>query len=172
VFAAPAGCRLAVETRNPNDLSQESFDLLGEHRLGCVFKKGYRTPPIGSVFSRCDSVTTDYAVIRLHGGDRQEVEERTSSVWNAVVDRRLEGLAAAARIVPENARREIMSFVNVNNHYERSAPLTIGWFCEVLDREERTVVFQAGRRIRDTRWGTRAASLSERAPATRPPFRL
>ncbi|MEJ2722104.1 MAG: hypothetical protein P8181_13345 [bacterium] len=41
-------------------------------------------------------------------------------------------LRAAARIVRANCARGATTFVNVNNHYEGSAPLTIERFLEVL----------------------------------------
>ena len=57
--AVPAGFQYAIETRNPNYLTQEFFDFLGEHGLGFVFLEGYYMPHIGEVFERCDTSPAD-----------------------------------------------------------------------------------------------------------------
>ena len=136
IRAAPAGVRYAVEVRNPNYYSSGFFRFLEENGLGFVYLDGYHMPPIGQVFDRFKPATADFQIIRLHGGDRMAIEAETGEVWDAVVAPKPEGLAAAAKIVRTNARKKVLTYVNVNNHYEGSAPLTIGRFLEVL-REER-----------------------------------
>ena len=130
--AAPAGVRLAVETRKPNYLAAEFFDLLRACELGFVFLEGYYMPPIADVARRFDTITTDYAIIRLHGGDREGIEKRSGGVWNRILEPHPEGLEAAARIARTNAERGVRTYVNVNNHYEGSAPLTVDRFAETL----------------------------------------
>ena len=44
-------------------------------------------------------------------------------------------VAAAADIVRANAREGRMTYVNINNHYEGSAPLTIARFVRELARK-------------------------------------
>ena len=44
-------------------------------------------------------------------------------------------MAAAADIVRANAREGRMTYVNINNHYEGSAPLTIARFVRELARK-------------------------------------
>ena len=129
---APEGFQYAIETRNPNYLSREFFEFLRDHSLGHVFLEGYYMPHIAEVFSRHDTFTADFSVIRLHGGGREEMEKRTGEVWNQIVEQKREGLEAAARIVRENVRRGIRTIVNVNNHYEGSAPLTIQRFLDLM----------------------------------------
>jgi len=63
--------------------------------------------------------------VRLHGPDRQGIEERTGGLWGEIVDPKDDGLRAAASIIGDNTRQGLMTFVNVNNHYEGCAPLTI-----------------------------------------------
>ncbi|MBN1422830.1 MAG: DUF72 domain-containing protein [Planctomycetes bacterium] len=130
--AAPRGYRYAVETRNPNFLRDDFFDLLRAHGAGYVFIDGYHMPPIGEVASRFDATDLPFAVIRLHGGDRKDIEERTGEVWDAIVDPRPEGLRAAADIVRAGERRGRTTYVFANNHYEGSAPLTLVRFLDVL----------------------------------------
>lgn len=132
---APKDFLYAVETRNPNYLSRAFFDFLAGRRIGTVYIEGYYMPPIGEVFDKFRPATADYGVIRLHGGDRLEIEEATAAVWNRIVAPKPDGIEAAARIVRENALRGVRTFLNVNNHFEGSAPLTIERFLEALRRE-------------------------------------
>lgn len=129
---APKGYSYAVETRNPNYLSVEFFDFLKEYKLGYVYLDGYYMPPIGEVFEKYQPATTDFAVVRLHGGDRKEIEKTTGEIWNSVAAPKPKGLESAARIVKANQQRGMRTYVNVNNHYEGSAPLTIDRFLDVL----------------------------------------
>ena len=133
---APKGVEYAVETRNPNYFSPALFDFLCERKIGFVYLEGYYMPPIQQVFERFKPATADFTVIRLHGGDRFEIEETTQEIWNRIVAPKPEGIEAAARIIRENTRRGIRTFLNVNNHFEGSAPLTIERFLEVLGRME------------------------------------
>jgi predicted dehydrogenase len=64
--------------------------------------------------------------------DRADIEERAGGVWNQVYSPKLEGLRAAADIVRFNTVRSFQALVNVNNHYEGSAPLTAERFLAVL----------------------------------------
>jgi uncharacterized protein YecE (DUF72 family) len=130
--AAPAGFQYAIESRNPNYLKQEFFDFLGEHGLGFVFLEGYYMPHIGEVFARCDTSAAAFTIIRLHGPDRADMEERAGGVWSQVYSPKLEGLRAAAKIVRFNTARSFQALLNVNNHYEGSAPLTPERFLSVL----------------------------------------
>jgi len=134
--AAPRGFRYAVETRNPNYLRAEFFDFLRARGTGYVFIDGYHMPPIGEVASGSDTTDLPFAVIRLHGGDRKDIEERTGEVWDAIVDPRPQGLLTAAEIVRARARRGRPSYVFANNHYEGSAPLTLARFLNVLRADE------------------------------------
>ncbi|MGZ7065719.1 MAG: hypothetical protein ACXVI6_05115, partial [Candidatus Aminicenantales bacterium] len=60
------------------------------------------------------------------------IEGETSEIWDRVVAPKPEGLKAAAAIVRANARNKVLTYLNINNHYEGSAPLTIGRFLKVL----------------------------------------
>jgi uncharacterized protein YecE (DUF72 family) len=134
---APQGLEYACETRNPNYLSRPLFDFLEERKIGFVYLEGYYMPPIREVFERFGPVTAGSNVIRLHGGDRLEIEQATADVWNRIVAPKPDGIEAAVRIVRENARRGVRTFLNVNNHFEGSAPLTVARFLEALRREVR-----------------------------------
>ena len=122
---APKGFDYAVETRNPNYLAEDFFDFLRARGLGFVMLEGYYMPPIAEVAAENDVQTAKFAIVRLHGPDRRGIEARTGGLWSEVVDPKDEGLKAAASIIAQNAREGIRTVVNVNNHYEGSAPLTI-----------------------------------------------
>jgi len=134
---APRGFQYAVEIRNPNYLSPPFFEFLKAHKLGFVYLDGYYMPPIGTVFEKNRPVTAEYSIIRLHGGDRTEIEQETGEVWNRIIQPKPEGIRAAVRITVENIRRKITTYLNVNNHFEGSAPLTIERFLEELRRHGR-----------------------------------
>jgi uncharacterized protein YecE (DUF72 family) len=132
VDAAPRGYHYAVEIRNPNYLSEAFFAFLKEHGLGFVYLDGYYMPPIGQIFEKFEPETASFQVVRLHGGDRLEIEGETGEVWNKVVAPKPGGLKAAAKIVRANAKKRVLTYLNLNNHYEGSAPLSIGRFLDVL----------------------------------------
>ncbi len=131
---APTGFEYALECRNPNYFSPALFDLLGKYRVGFVYLEGYYMPPIGDVFEKYMPTPADVCVIRLQGGDRSEIEKETGEIWNRIVAPKREGIEAAAKIVAHNTEKGIRTFLNVNNHYEGSAPLTFERFLEVLAR--------------------------------------
>jgi uncharacterized protein YecE (DUF72 family) len=132
VEAAPKGYQYAVEIRNPNYYSTSFFDFLKDHKLGFVYLDGYYMPPIGQVFEKFNPETASFQVIRLHGGDRLEVEEQTGEVWNKVVAPKPTGLSSAAKIIRANSKKRVLTYLNLNNHYEGSAPLSMGRLLDVL----------------------------------------
>lgn len=132
ISRAPREYSYALEIRNPNYLFPPFFQFLNDQNLGFVYLEGYYMPPIQKVLETYRPRTADFAVIRLHGGDRLEMEEATGEVWNRVISPKPAGLEAAAEIVRHNVRNHVRTFVNINNHYEGSAPLTIQRFLEVL----------------------------------------
>ncbi len=64
-------------------------------------------------------------MIRLHGPDRKAMEEKTRKHWHRVVAPKDEELAAIANMAGELLEQGVNVYLNVNNHYEGSAPLTI-----------------------------------------------
>jgi uncharacterized protein YecE (DUF72 family) len=133
---APKGYAYAIELRNPNYLAPDLFAMLKEHRAGFVYLEGYYMPPIGEVFEKFHPATAPFSVVRLHGGDRGEIEKETGEVWDRIVAPKPEALRAAARITRENIREKIVTYVNVNNHFEGSAPLSIDRFTAELAKPE------------------------------------
>ena len=134
---APGGFRYAVETRNPNYVSQAFFNFLKEHRLGYVFIEGYYMPHIGDVFAKHDAFTTDFSVVRLHGRSREEIEAQTGETWNRLVEPQEQGLEATASIIQPGTSRGLLMLVYANNHFEGCAPLTLERLLELLRQEGR-----------------------------------
>lgn len=130
IRSAPQKFQYAVEIRNPNYLSLSFFDFLRAHNLGFVYLEWYYMPPIGQIFERFHPSTSTFSIIRLHGSDRKEIETETGEVWNKIVAPKIDSIQSAVRITRNNAHSKVLTYINVNNHFEGSAPLTIERFLE------------------------------------------
>lgn len=130
---------VSVEIRNPSFLKPAYFDLLREHGVPHVFCHGYYMPPVAAVYREHRERIIGPAVVRLIGPDRSGIEKITGKKWNTVVMSKDEELPAIADTLLEMLSAGLDVVVNVNNHYEGSAPLTI----EKLERlvEERRARF-------------------------------
>lgn len=117
--------KLAVEIRNPNYLSAEYFQFLKELKIAPVFLEGYYMPPIVDVINKNRNNIKDIAVIRLHGPDRKAIEELANDNWNKIYTNRDKEIKEIVKVIKELQKNEVDLFVNVNNHFEGSAPLTI-----------------------------------------------
>ncbi len=121
----PSGYRYCVEIRNPNYLNAEFFSFLAANGLHPVFLQGYYMPPIFDMLDKNAEHIRRLAVIRLHGPDREGIEERTGKSWDRIVAPKDEELGRVVGMVNGLLKRDISVYLNVNNHYEGSAPLTI-----------------------------------------------
>ena len=63
-----------------------------------------------------------------------EIEKQTGKQWNRLADPRDEELAAIMDVIGDLLERGVDVTINVNNHYEGSAPLTIDRIREILMR--------------------------------------
>ncbi len=127
-------CTYGVELRNPNYLKGPFFEFLESNDLAMVFLQGYYMPPIWDVFKEFNSHIKSTALIRLHGPDRSGIEEKTNNIWNKIVEPKDEELKKVHEIIHSLTNKNVDLYVNVNNHYEGSAPLTI----EKLKRQLKT----------------------------------
>jgi uncharacterized protein YecE (DUF72 family) len=125
--SAPGQYTYAVETRNSQYLNAAYFDFLEQAAISPVLLEGYWMPPVADVYKRHRERIAGYpaVVVRLHGSDRKGMEETTGKRWDMIVEAKDEDLAAVAGIVEDLAGRGAAVYVNVNNHYEGCAPLTI-----------------------------------------------
>jgi uncharacterized protein YecE (DUF72 family) len=128
-FAAqiPRSHRYAVEIRNGKWLDQSYFEFLNRNGLSPVLLQGYWMPAITDVYQKWRPLILEQqaVVIRLHGPDRKGIEKQTGKQWNRVVAPKDDELAAVVDVIGELLKRDVDVYLNVNNHYEGSAPLTI-----------------------------------------------
>ncbi|MFA7227572.1 MAG: DUF72 domain-containing protein [Melioribacteraceae bacterium] len=121
----PSEFDFAFEIRNPDYLNEGYFNFIREHKLGHVFLQGYYMPSIFEIYKRYKDFIKDFTVIRLHGSDRHGIENRSGGQWNKILDPKDEELEKIIEMVTELLDRNVDVYLNVNNHYEGSAPLTI-----------------------------------------------
>ena len=123
--ALPTGWHFAMETRNPQYLKPEYFDFLRARGLSAVFVQGYYLPPVFDLLEDYATELPGPCIIRLMGPDRAEIEKQTGKKWGSVVAPKDEELDRLAEIIPRITAGGTDVIVNVNNHYEGSAPQTV-----------------------------------------------
>jgi uncharacterized protein YecE (DUF72 family) len=133
----PAGYQYGVEARNAKYLNRSYFEFLSRNGLSPVLLQGYWMPSITDVYDDWRSLIAqqEVVVIRLHGPDRKGIEKQTGKRWNQIVAPRDEELAAISEMMEDLLERGVNVYLNVNNHYEGSAPLTIARIRRLLDGE-------------------------------------
>lgn len=121
-----------VETRNPQYLNDTYFRFLRGTRLFPCFLQGYYMPDLRKVLLAREQwfAEGDLAVIRLHGPDRGGMEKMTGKRWDQIVSPKDEEIGDILETIARLLRRRVDVYLNINNHYEGSAPLTIG---KILD---------------------------------------
>ena len=115
----------AMEIRNPNYLNAAYFQFLRANGLSHVFLQGYYMPSIFPLYERFKEHIDGVSVIRLHGPDRKGIEKKSSAVWDRIIEPKDDDLERLNRMVGDLLSRQVQVYLNVNNHYEGSAPLTI-----------------------------------------------
>ena len=115
------------------------FTFLKDSGLDPVFIQGYYMPSIVDLYRKwkVEMRSFDSVVIRLHGPNRQAIETKTKSDWSAVLEPRDSELAEIVKMIQELGLAGVDLCVNVNNHYEGSAPLTIERLRSKLAEAER-----------------------------------
>lgn len=116
---------LAIEIRNPNYLNQNYFEFLNSLNIYHVFLQGYYMPSIFEVYEKYKSFIKDLTIIRLHGEDRRGIEKISEGNWNKIYLAHDGELKKVAALLKELNSKKIDVYLNINNHYEGSAPLTI-----------------------------------------------
>lgn len=123
----PSGYEYALEIRNPKWLNKAHFEFVTHHDLIPVLLQGYWMPPVADVYlewrdliHRCRT-----AVVRLHGPDREGMDERTGKRWDTLVVRRDEELREIVGVVKGLLAADVDVYLAINNHFEGCAPQTI-----------------------------------------------
>ncbi|NUN08359.1 MAG: DUF72 domain-containing protein [Ignavibacteriaceae bacterium] len=128
--------KVGVEIRNPNYLNDKYFGFLSEIKAVPVFLQGYYMPPVFPHLDAALKYKFDTIVVRLHGPNRSEIEEKTGGVWDRITDPKNEELVKLVAFIKNNINRKLDLYINVNNHYEGSAPLTIGRINDLMEGKE------------------------------------
>jgi uncharacterized protein YecE (DUF72 family) len=81
--------------------------------------------PIVETYRRFRHLLRGAAVVRLHGPDREGIEQATGESWRSIVAPKDDELAQIVEMIRDMRGRSLTVYLNVNNHYEGSAPLTI-----------------------------------------------
>jgi uncharacterized protein YecE (DUF72 family) len=121
----PENFSYGIEIRNPNYLNKSFFNFVEEHDLTFVFLQGYYMPSIFEVYEKFQDYIKNETVIRMHGPNRKEIEKESGGNWDKILapkDRELDSLAEMIHAI---RTKEVDIYLNINNHYEGSAPLTI-----------------------------------------------
>jgi uncharacterized protein YecE (DUF72 family) len=116
---------LAVEIRNPYYLNSNFFDFLNHNNLSPVFLQGYYMPPVFDTYLKYSYQINKTVVIRLHGPDRSKIEEKSGGNWSKILEPKDGEISRIIKIISDLNKKKIDVYVNVNNHYEGSAPRTI-----------------------------------------------
>ncbi|GAB4185217.1 MAG: DUF72 domain-containing protein [Calditrichia bacterium] len=135
----PKEFQYGIEIRNPNYLRSEFFRFLRDHSVSMVFLEGYYMPPIAEVYRKIRQTTSNIreifhspVVFRLHGPSRDDIEVISGEIWNKIYVPQDDSLQSISQIIRELLEADIEVYVNANNHYEGSAPLTISRLKELL----------------------------------------
>ena len=123
--ALPKGLPYAVEIRNPRWIDSTWFSFLQELHIAPVLLQGYWMDDVISTLRQHGERIGDTACIRLHGDDRQGIEKATGENWSKIVTPRDEELSLIAPLIAKVAKEGTTLYININNHYEGSSPLTI-----------------------------------------------
>jgi uncharacterized protein YecE (DUF72 family) len=116
---------IGLEIRNPNYLNRPYFDFLQRNGLSHVFCQGYYMPPVWQSAEKYLEMLQSPVVIRLMGPDRSDIEEVSKGNWNKLYEPKDDELAKITEVIRKMKARNLDIYINVNNHYEGSAPLTI-----------------------------------------------
>ena len=125
---------IGIEIRNPNYLNERYFNFLSDLNLAPVFLEGYYMPPITETYSKNKKYVKNICVLRLHGPDRKGIEKIANENWNQIYIDRNKEIKSIVKMISDLQNKEVDLFVNVNNHFEGSAPLTIQRIKEQLDK--------------------------------------
>ncbi len=122
--AIPSSVPLGLEIRNPGYLSYDYFSALKDMNIAPVLLSGYWMPDVVETIERYEEAFSPVMVIRLHGENREDIEEATGNQWDRIIFDRSRDIARIGAVIAQlSAERQI--FVAVNNHFEGSAPLSI-----------------------------------------------
>lgn len=125
---------LGIEIRNPNYLNQDFFNLLGRNNCIPVLLEGYFMKPVVECLAKYGDLIDKKLIVRLHGPDRSGIEEVTRGNWSEIVHPKERELNELIGVLKVFAAKGVDIYLNVNNHYEGSAPKTIAKIESILTK--------------------------------------
>ena len=125
--ALPVG----LEIRNGNYLTEEYFRFLSAAGLIPVLPEKQYMPPVTGVYRKFKPLIGEHLVFRLMGGDRKEIEQAAGGKWDRLVMEKANLPEIAGALAEASQQADVT--VNVNNHFEGSAPLTIQRLQQALE---------------------------------------
>ncbi|HOJ19014.1 MAG: DUF72 domain-containing protein [Ignavibacteriales bacterium] len=126
----PKELPIGIEVRNKDFLNDNYFDFLTENNIIPVLSEMKMLPTITETYEKNKLRIGDNIIIRLLGGDRKEIELRTKKIWDEIRLPKMQNQAIAEMIVEMLETKNVI--LNVNNHYEGSAPKTIQAILEFM----------------------------------------
>jgi uncharacterized protein YecE (DUF72 family) len=130
--ALPEGLPYAVEIRNPRWMDAAWFDMLREIGAAPVMLQGYWMDDVAGLIDMYGDRAGDTVCVRLHGEDREGMDEKAGSDWSRIIRPKDEELARIAYSIKTSFGRGTTVYISVNNHYEGCAPRTIGRLMPLL----------------------------------------
>ena len=121
----PGDLPYAVEIRNPRWMDSSWFKMLQDHDGAPVLLQGYWMDDVARLIDQHEASLGKTVCIRLHGEDREGMEERTGSDWSQIIRPKDDELLRISGAVTKLLGSGTKAFINVNNHYEGCAPKTI-----------------------------------------------
>jgi uncharacterized protein YecE (DUF72 family) len=116
-----------LEVRNQQYINAPYFQFLEAFDLIPVLIQGYWMPDLREVYAEWREQILQHhtVVIRLMGPDREAIEKLAPTGWHKIVLPKDDELPGIAEMVEDMLEAGTDVYVNVNNHYEGSSPLTI-----------------------------------------------
>jgi uncharacterized protein YecE (DUF72 family) len=78
-----------------------------------------------TIYKKFGNRINNFSILRLHGPDRKGIEKLAGEDWSRIYIDRTEEINTIVEMIKQLEAKEVDLFVNVNNHFEGSAPLTI-----------------------------------------------
>jgi uncharacterized protein YecE (DUF72 family) len=120
-----SGFPIGIEIRNPNYLNKNYFEFIKNLNIIPVMLEGYYMPSVVETCNKFLIQNTGKVIFRLHGPDRTGIEKISNENCNQIYIDRTAELEKLSNLFHTLLTRKMDLFINVNNHYEGSAPLTI-----------------------------------------------
>jgi uncharacterized protein YecE (DUF72 family) len=84
---------------------------------------------------RPDVRTVPFSLICPPRPDWVEIEKESGGTWDRIIEPKNGESQATAAVTRQNIEAGVDTYINVNNHYEGSAPLTIRRLLDILWQE-------------------------------------